>query len=221
MSLPFKAAALTTGLGGAASAGLGGAYFNSKETIGSKLGDDVLGKDNSFNESWKNQKSKLDKEQDDLKGFPKLSLIKKNSNTEQAWIELRDWCSDSYSFTYKSIFSKEDNSRLNLTKKYCIQAIKERLEALYTGGNKKVLDVTGNTDQNEFISNYKKLKTHNEDTDGKLTGSLAGINKSNAESEANTHWSKVKEWCSSIHGKPFKGSDNVFKLAEKLCVKAS
>ncbi|AEW45856.1 hypothetical protein MHC_05000 [Mycoplasma haemocanis str. Illinois] len=221
MTFPAKSVIFVAGVGGTVTAGFGGAYLHSKETIGSKLGDAVLGIDDSFKDSWKNQHTKLTSETLDLKGFPELSKIKKNTDQNKSWEELKDWCSKSYSFTYKTIFSKEDNTRLDLTKKYCIQTSKEKLEAMYKGDSKKVLDVTGERDKNEFINNYKKLENHNEESDGKLTGALLGIDKGKASSEADANWTKVREWCSNIHNQPFKGQVGSFKLAEKLCVKGN
>ncbi|AEW45853.1 hypothetical protein MHC_04985 [Mycoplasma haemocanis str. Illinois] len=218
MTLPVKVLSLIFGTASIATVGVGGVYFNSKETIGNKLENEVLGADDSFKESWKNQHAKLLKENDDLKDFSKLEQIKKNSNSETAWTELRDWCSKSYSFTYKDIFSKEDNARLNLTKKYCIQSTKERLEAIYTGGTKKVLAVTGEGDKSEFVTNYKKLKDHTKD---KLPDLLKEIDTAKVDSEADKNWVKVQTWCSEIHKKPFKGESDTFKLASKICVKES
>ncbi|CBY93296.1 hypothetical protein HF1_12880 [Mycoplasma haemofelis str. Langford 1] len=221
MTFPAKAATFAAGIGGTTTAGLVGAHLYSKETIGNKLGDAVLGADDSFKDSWKNQHTKLTSETEDLKDFPELSKIKGNTNQDKSWEELKNWCSKSYSFTYKTIFSKEDNTRLNLTKKYCIQTIKERLTALYSGNSKKVLDVNGDGDSSEFTANYKKLANHDEAKDGELTGVLSGIDKSKADSEASANWTKAKEWCSGIHNQPFKGQVGSFKLAEKLCVKNS
>ncbi|CBY93292.1 hypothetical protein HF1_12840 [Mycoplasma haemofelis str. Langford 1] len=218
MTLPAKVLSLFLGAASAATAGVGGAYLNSKETIGSKLGDAVLGTDDSFKESWKNQHDKLRKGNEELKDFSELDQIKKNSDSESAWGKLRDWCSKSYSFTYKDIFSKEDNTRLNLTKKYCIQTTKERLGAIYTGGTKKVLAITGGGDKSEFVTNYKKLKDQAKD---KLPDLLKEIDVSKVDNEAEQNWTKVQTWCSGIHEKPFKGVNDTFSLASKLCVKES
>ncbi|CBY92204.1 hypothetical protein HF1_01960 [Mycoplasma haemofelis str. Langford 1] len=102
-----------TGIGGAASAGIGGAYFNSLEKIGDQLKDSVLGTSQEFDESWKSQFTKLGKDNGDL--TPSLKKVKETA--QDGWKSLKSWCSDTYNQTYKSIFTNKNEKPITWSSK--------------------------------------------------------------------------------------------------------
>ncbi|AEG72483.1 hypothetical protein HF1_01630 [Mycoplasma haemofelis str. Langford 1] len=216
MTASFKAAAGILGALGTGTAGAGGLYYGTNVSIDHEIGHEFLGNEEEFNDSWKQKHEQLltaqeDSLTSDLQGIRRTHNTKPSETGAKA---LREWCNSMRNSSYKNIFKSENKQLLGLTKKYCIQSLKDKM------ASDKLPTLTGNTDQETFKTNYKKLKSH-QDQQGKLDSELLELKSSFNEGQAETKWTSIQSWCSRALEKAFKGSkDNLFLLTETFCKKA-
>ncbi|AEG72482.1 hypothetical protein HF1_01620 [Mycoplasma haemofelis str. Langford 1] len=202
--------------GTASGAGMGGMYLYTKDSIGNQVKDRVLGTGQEFNDSWKFKFKQMKEESQD--GFPELENIKTqhSNNEETGAAALKDWCSKSYSYVYKSVFSSKDDSRLKKVEKYCIQSLGEKFTSLLTG-NHKLLGNGANENQSEYSTNFNKIQNYDEATKGKLPSELKDLKSA----EASTKWTVLQGWCKKIQSIPFTEEGDIFKVGKELCIKTS
>ncbi|AEW45015.1 hypothetical protein MHC_00745 [Mycoplasma haemocanis str. Illinois] len=201
---------------GTGTAGVGGLYYGTNITIDNEIGHEFLGDEDEFNDSWKQKHEQLLAAPEDSL-ISDLKRIRKVHNTKESGAgvkALKGWCNSAKISSYKNIFTRENEQLLNLTKRYCIQQLKDKIEA------NKLPVLTGNTDKETFKTNYKKLKEYKEQQ-GKLDSELLKLKNNFKDGQEETQWTAIQNWCSKSLEKAFKGSkDNLFLLTETFCKKA-
>ncbi|AEW45034.1 hypothetical protein MHC_00840 [Mycoplasma haemocanis str. Illinois] len=214
MTFAVKLATVGSVAVGTIGTGVGGAYYSSLETIEGKLKGKILGNYDTFKSSWDYKQQKLNGDNTVVNAA--LKKIKKSKDGSN----LSSYCHKNYSSTYKSIFSgKGNDSLLEETKKWCTQTFKDQL-GINLKNSGKVLNVDSDSeDKSNFQENFKKLKTHNEKTDGPLTEKLKSLS-STADASHENNWQHLRSYCKEVHSKYITHETlEDFKVAKKYCVK--
>ncbi|CBY92207.1 hypothetical protein HF1_01990 [Mycoplasma haemofelis str. Langford 1] len=214
MTFAAKLASVGSVATGAVGTGVGGAYYSSLETIEGKLKGKILGNYDTFKSAWDDKQQKLNGDNGTLS--EDLKKIKEAKDGT----DLSLYCHKNYSSTYRSIFSsKENTSLLEETKKWCTQTFKDQLGVgLKSSG--KVLKVDSDSEDKEnFKENFKKLKTHDEKTEGPLTEKLRSLSPS-ADTSSEQNWQQLQSYCKEAQSKYLTVETlEDFKVAKKYCVK--
>ncbi|CBY92163.1 hypothetical protein HF1_01550 [Mycoplasma haemofelis str. Langford 1] len=216
MSVITKAGIGLASGAGVTGASVAGVHYNSIETIGNKIKNEVLGTDKDFDDAWSDQFKKLEKEAK-IPSSLKAIKDKHQGNDKNGGEAIKGWCRMMYENTYQSklVGAKEDD--LKITKKFCILTLSERLTNSIQSGD-KILSFDNGTDSSSYQSNYDKIKDHDDKTMGILPKELSDLK--NHQSEASTKWNVIQSFCKKKVSIPFTKIDD-FKIVKKYCTKNS
>nr|WP_014272097.1 hypothetical protein [Mycoplasma haemocanis] len=193
-----------------------GTYLYTKDSIWNHVKDRVLGNGPEFTDSWKFKFKQMKEESQDK--FPELEEIKKKHSGDETkgGEALKNWCSKSYSYTYKSAFNSENKDLLKKIERYCIQSLEEKFTSLLQSGH-KVLGNGTTESQTDYDANYKKIENYSTSKEGKLPEEIKSLKSSDIASK----WTTLQSWCRKIQSIPFTQEGDTFKVGKELCIKTS